>query len=223
MFLLVAMVAPFIWQINVRIYSANIYLAICGGCYLGYESLILLTRPVIDSRLGIALDATLLYLIPYSIVFAIGLRLPSMTRVLIWRLCLGAFFLFALMSLDHYYAVGEYVPTQKYKYPPTAYYLSFAVACSTLLWLLATKLISSIRSILLLSVIDFIAQNSIWIYLWHIPMVEMVHFEYIVKYAMVFLLAISVTFVQVTFLKKYILPGVQNVATKKYLLTIFTG
>jgi hypothetical protein len=185
-FLLVALVSPIICLINSRTSSNARYLALTGTGYLLYE-LLLVSMPISDSFAGRTLESTLLYVLPYSFVFAIGLRLPSLTKPQIKRLCLGAVSVFILIGGALYFESGKFIPTQNFKYPPKAYYLSFALAVSLFLWLISDRVLSATIFKRLLKPIAFIAQNSIWIYLWHIPMVEMIHLGFFIKFPTVFL------------------------------------
>jgi len=222
-FLLVALAAPLIWTISDHIGSNTRYLTVCGVVYIAYEVLMLITKSISDSYVGTLLEITLNYLLPYGIVFAVGLRLPSMTRQQIRSLCIGAFTVFILICGALYTEAERFVPTQNYKYPPTAYYLSFALACSTFLWLFSGRLLLSTKSKYLWKSIEFIAQNSIWIYLWHILMIDIIHFWFLIKYPLVFLLATLIVLVQVTCVNRLILTRLDSITKRKFIQTLFTG
>lgn len=222
-FLLVALVSPFIWIIHKHTILNKIYFLKCAGIYLAYELLVTSTRSLADTPIRNIIEISLLYLIPYSLVFSIGLRLSSMTRPEIKRLCLGAFLTFILIGVMLYLLTGNITPTQNSKYPPTAYYLSFALAGSTLLWLSTNWILSRIKFIKILQFIEFSANNSIWIYLWHIPIVQAINLSYWIKYPLVFMFATTVTFIQVKCVTSFIIPRIHSISTKKQLQTLFTG
>ena len=56
-----------------------------------------------------------------------------------------------------------------YKYPPTNIFIVYGIIMSILLYML----VSLRRKIALSPLISFISRNSIWIYLWHIPIVSL--------------------------------------------------
>ena len=62
--------------------------------------------------------------------------------------------------------LGFFVPTQQYKYPPTIYYLSYAIACLNFLYLLCRSL-SEFNGVSR-KIILWFSSNSLWVYLWHI-------------------------------------------------------
>ena len=222
-FLLVALVSPLLSKISAQTASDARYFVMLGGAYMFYELLADLIAPISASFVGNVLDSTLLYLLPYSLVFAIGLRLPSLSNRQVGWLCLSAAAVFVLLCGERHFESGVFVPTQVDKYPPTAYYLSFALAGATFLWWISDRVLAAIKSKTALGLIKFIAQNSIWIYLWHIPMVDSIHQNFVVKYLLVFLAAVTMTFVQVRCVERLLLPRILNAATKKRLKSLLTG
>lgn len=125
---------------------------------------------------------TLQLIIPYALsfgaIFLLGLRWLQFSirqMVLIFLFVLS---IFGWLTLSYFVDTGAFVPTQEYKYPPTAYYLSFAVALIVAIDLLIrcmdlTKLPSNMNS-----AASFLSANSIWIYLWHIPFVEFLDLDF---------------------------------------------
>lgn len=71
----------------------------------------------------------------------------------------------------------------------------------------------------------FLSSNTIWVYLWHIPIVEYFKLtddklEWYVKYAIVVCISFLITFLQV-YIIKWIVR--QNPCKLKFLKVIFTG
>ena len=103
-------------------------------------------------------------LLPYGLVFLYGLRMDKLSD----RQTLTIGVLTAAVSiavgLYLYMETGGFVPTQDYKYPPRLYYLAYALAASSLLYLyLREKSVTVFRT-----QITWISENSLWIFLWHI-------------------------------------------------------
>lgn len=124
---------------------------------------ILQTCPM-NSVLHFVLDEYVIYLIGYGAVFLCGLELAQrqikkskVLFVLLWVM---------LVCLIVTMVIREGLPIcfSDYKYPPRFYFLAYGIIVSALLWLpreYYSKLNNS-------SLLQFMGQNSMWIYLWHI-------------------------------------------------------
>jgi hypothetical protein len=82
---------------------------------------------------------------------------------------------------------------------------------------------SFLEQIKMVALVQFIAQNSIWIYLWHIPLVKNIQLSYGIKYLLVFAIAITLTYIQVSFVHKVLLKRIKTPITKKMINTLLTG
>jgi len=224
-FLLVAVVAPLLSRVHEALPSHGRYLGLLLGIYLVYELLLALGQPLLTTPAGEFLGLTLCFVVPYGVLFAVALRIPRLRAAQLTVLGVGAAIVFLVMGVSLYLQTGALVPTQKYKYPPTAYYLSFALAVSVLLWALSARLVHWVGQAKLGTLVQFMAQNSIWVYLWHIPMLDWVsvRWYWFVKYPLVLGMAVMVTWVQVSWVEKWLLPQLQNSATRKRLRTWLTG
>ncbi len=69
----------------------------------------------------------------------------------------------------------------------------------------------------------FIAGNSIWIYLWHIPLLKLVHTGFAIKYAIVFVVATLATFIQVWLVENVLVKNIKHDLSKKNLKILLTG
>ena len=226
-FLLVALTAPFVFAVNERISSNRIYLVLLAVLYLLYELFLATVRPFDDGILGQLFSFYICYTPGFSLIFALGIRLTRLTR----KQCvlLGIGFLVVFLACAFWYGRGAdgFVGTQKFKYPPRIYYLSYALAVSSLA-IAAAPLVCSVlaRQKVIESVIFFIAQNSLWIYLWHIPMLQVsyrIHQTFWVEYVMVFSGAVCMAFAQSVLIRKCILPFIANDRFKKNILALLTG
>lgn len=106
-------------------------------------------------------------LIPYTLVYLYGLRMSLLSVKELVFIMLSFFLLFVSISYVKYIEVGHFVSTQKFKYPPTIYYFSYAFLCINLLYLIITKVIV-ISNHKIENIIVWLSSNSLWIYLWHI-------------------------------------------------------
>lgn len=222
-FLLVAIAAPAIMHFSCKANSHTRYFLVLGVVYIAYELLLLATKPNLGSMAGRTFESTVLYIIPYAIVFAVGLRLPALSRNKVLRLTVGAFIIFTAVGVILYAISGKFISTQKFKYPPSIYYLSYALGVSCVAWLASDAILMKIKKIGFSEPILFVAQNSIWVYLWHIPLIEISLFPFYLKYSLVFMLATVATFFQVKFVKQILLPSVSNASIRKNLNILLTG
>lgn len=223
-FLLVALLAPFIYLISKKTESSSKYLLLLLAIFMIYELCRYFSMPYIEEGIGKNLSLIFYYMIPYSLLFALGLRIPRLKVKTNSGLLL--FFTVCFIGINAYFwdITGEFVPTQKYKYPPSIYYFSYAIAVSMLLWVAADKILNLLsKRKIIINTILFIAQNSIWIYLWHIPLVKALNLDYSTKYFVVYTVAICVTFTQVWFVNKYLIPAFSNERARKNLKMVLTG
>ena len=77
------------------------------------------------------------------------------------------FFLFLLICYItyFYFTAGQIYPTQKFKYPPQSYYLSYAMFMSSFLFFV-TNYTNFFNKIIDNALIKAIGSSTLWIYLW---------------------------------------------------------
>ena len=132
----------------------------------------------------------------YSIPFLLGLRIKSLSKIEINKAIVFTFILAIIFFMLYIYQNGfELNISSKYKYPPHSFYISYGCLMSLFLWYLRPLLSILNKSKLLL----FIGQNTMWIYLWHIPYVLILNRVldiWYLKYIIVVVMSISTYFVQ---------------------------
>ena len=222
-FLLVAMVSPFILKFCRNTKSHGLYFSILSAIYVVYELVLFFTKSHLDSIGGKVFQNLVLDLVPYAIVFAIGLRLTELSKKEVVGLAVGALVLFVAVGAVLFVVYGKVYSTQSFKYPPQIYYLSYGIGISSLLWLASESIVSLVKTLKISAPILFVAQNSIWVYLWHIPLIAIVHLPFYLKYPLVFVVASLVAFVQVQFVKQVLLPRISDSTTKRNVNMILTG
>jgi len=153
------------------------------------------------------LDGFLLPTLSYSSLFMIGYKwreIPKDRKVL---MLISTFFAFCFLQ---WFVVkffgGEYFNPNSYKYPPQLFYICYGLMMSLVFYFIFK--IFSKRYIFNLPVVVFISSNTIWIYLWHIPIVEFFlrsgsDFPVIIKYILSFAIPILVTYAQVMAVKMF--------------------
>jgi peptidoglycan/LPS O-acetylase OafA/YrhL len=77
------------------------------------------------------------------------------------------------------------------------------------------------------ALVAFIARNSLWIYLWHIPLTKVLEFHsgpsFVLRFFFVFSVSMALVYIQVTLVEKLILPRLQGEALRKNVRILFTG
>jgi fucose 4-O-acetylase-like acetyltransferase len=224
-FLLVAIVSPFIYSYSRNQPSNLRYLATVALVYISYVLILLVFQPVMTSgsAIGFIAENTAFYILPYSAVFAIGLRMPELSRKQLATMCFLFFIVFATWIVVHWVNYGKFLPTQAFKYPPQSYYLSYAMLISVMVWSFSGEIIEFLKKLNFSPIIFFFGQNSIWIYLWHIPIVQLVKQPFLVKYPLVLISASVITLIQINIVHKYLLPFVHSATIKRNLRLLLTG
>ena len=221
-FILVSLVSPLIYLFHKKIRSDALFFTIIIATFLLYEAIRYLSLPYIDSGLWKAISLITHYVIPYTLIFTLGLRLKSLSLYNFSSLLLVSGSIFVLLGLYLYHSTGTLVPTQAMKYPPSMYYFSYAVFISCILFKLSVTLAEHLKLSRVSPIISFCARNSIWVYLWHIPFIDIYNTTFLLKYVLVFSTAIAITKVQVTSVI-YMAEKIQNGRYKKGLKSILTG
>jgi hypothetical protein len=221
-FLLVALVSPwlFTWQQNTVTDSK--YYGLLAACFVLYELIRYFSMPYIWQGAGEIISAIILYVIPYGILFAIGLRMPQASKNQSYAIALLSLTIFLIAGAGLYIMNGQFVPTQELKYPPSIYYFSYALFVSSLLWIHSGKIECLLEKLQVKNVVLFIASNSIWIYLWHIPLIKNIHTYYVLKFFIVFITAVLITYMQ-TLLVSALVKRIDSVECKKNIKVLFTG
>jgi len=221
-FLLVALVSPFILKFSNSTKSHATFFSVTAAIYIAYEIILFITKSFSESPIRTMFENTVLYVIPYAILFAIGLRLTQLSKQHMINFMMVAFAVCVTVGAILWNASGTLVLTQEFKYPPSIYYLSYALAVSLFLWLISDRIVTAVKQLGIYEPVMFIAQNTIWIYLWHIPLIEIINLEFYIKYPIVFALASCIAFVQIYLVKKVLIPRLSsqsNIRNVNYLLT----
>lgn len=223
-FLLVALAAPFLFKLHQAQKSHIKYLAILLAAYIPYEMCVYATNNMATGKAFEYASLVIYYLVPYSLLFGYGLRMDGISRkghIAIFTLASAVF---SVIAVYFYIHSGHIVPTQDFKYPPRIYYLSFALIGCEFMWLAGPYVweqaarIPAVRHAIL-----FIARNSLWIYLWHIPFIKYIDTNFAAKYAVTVACATAITAGQVYIVNRWIIPAFASTAMQKRIRSVFTG
>jgi len=228
-FLLVALVAPFIAQLDRKIKSNRKYLAILLVGYLLYEGLMHLSAFVGDGALKEFINFYVDYALGYGMIFALGMRIRKLSTKELWFVGGFAMIVFVILGAYHFVQEGHFVQTQKFKYPPSAYYVSYAIVACLITWALVDKFVGTLvtMNIWIESAVMFIAQNTLWLYFWHTIALfvsyRMHEQNFLMKYFVVYGLSILAVFIQNKIVKKVVLSRVENDRARNEIKALLTG
>ncbi len=146
-----------------------------------------------------------LYVFGYSSAFVLGLNLKGASKKSNIEMLLFLAMVLCLVILYYHHETGFWFVPNNYKYPPHCYFLVWGAFMSVLLW--TTKDVWS--GLTNNRFLIWMGQNTIWIYLWHIPFLKPVvmllsRVSWVIRYVLVFGLAILIFGIQYN-LVKYIL------------------
>ncbi|MCG5610684.1 acyltransferase family protein [Klebsiella pneumoniae] len=164
------------------------------------------------------LSDVILPTISYGAVFILGYKFLTYNKIQI----LFAFFVFLAAFITYviynYLAHEVVYGPQVYKYPPTLYYISYSVVMTIVVFYAIEKYLPVAR---LPSILFSMSSNTIWIYLWHIPVVEYFYrynpsVNFIIKYVFAVTIATILALTQKKIISKFF-------SKYRIMKVIFTG
>lgn len=150
-----------------------------------------------------------IYALAYSAPFLLGykLRYSNAKSNLFWVIFCSLLLMLGIClyiyNIDFPISISP-----KFKYPPQAYFIIYGMFCSLMLWISRNWWVKTIDC----KLTRFIGQNTIWIYLWHIPFVALllnVVNDWLIRYVILVLCPTLLFFIQYrivngnNFLNKY--------------------
>lgn len=163
--------------------------------------------------------------LPYMFVFLIGYKFMTLNKRQIWQLIACSASVFTALVIYFYLALNSFIPTQVDKYPPGIYYLSYALFMCALIYFYADTITGYLHNTIAWKVVKISSENSIWLYLWHIPFILMCHnlsLNFVIAFFTTYTLALFVVYSQVK-LVRLITNHIKNERASKLISTIFTG
>lgn len=190
-FLIVMLMTPLLLKVENKVKKGWCIYLIAGAMLFIQNCL---SEGLYDMRQTLVVGDWLLYVFGYPAIFLIGLRFrkaPMKERAFLLAImvCVMVF-----LGLEVSAENGTWLCFQPFKYPPHAYFLLWGVTVSVALWMTSRWWTPVLDNRLF----TFIGRNTIWIYIWHIPFVNMVvsgpfsGWDNIFKYLFVYGMALCV-------------------------------
>lgn len=211
-FILMMFLTPLLYRINLST-TKNIVATISSLVILNIlcNHLNNTTNPL--SFIGFTNKEILTYSFGYLILFTAGRSLKMSNCRQLGTLILLGIIILSVCLLNIHLNNSSFIITE-YKYPPHLYFLAYGMILSIILFLLFRKYIP--RNIYENRVIQFIGCNTIWIYLWHIPLQKIINtleVHWIIKWPMLVISSAFIFYLQYILVNKFAPSKI-----KKYLL-----
>lgn len=201
-FLLVMIVTPLLKKIEGKIANDWYFIVLLTALYLCTGALYIASEAIDDKILNFIIRDILQYAVAYSIPFIIGVRIKTLSEnnkeskfssILIVLCLAGVVYSFANNGLDI---------SHSYKFPPRSCFILYGVLMCVVAWI-SRGLWN--KKIVEFGLFGWIGRNTIWIYLWHMPLVLCANYliaNWLIKYLLVYSTSAIAFFVQYSIVKR---------------------
>ena len=212
-FLLVMLLTPMITKVSEMIKSEALYILLLILMLFLNQLSFQLTTILAEGFYRSAFVDIIVYGVAYSFPFALGVRLKNVSRkgYLIYIILLILFFSLLCLNCIHA-SINPLGISTGYKFPPRPYFIVYGSLISVILWA-SKKWWGKLSENKFTA---FVGQNTIWIYLWHMPFAlfaTVFMHNWAVKYFFVYGMALLIFYIQYRIVRK-----VNNLTINKYLL-----
>ena len=108
--------------------------------------------------------------IPYCLFFYFGHLSRSISSRGMGGISLASGLIFLAGAVYFYLKNQTFIPTWHFKYPPQLYYVSYAMACIGILFILRQPVSRFLERIYLARFFSFVGSHTLWLYFYHIIM-----------------------------------------------------
>ena len=213
-FLIVMLVTPFILKINSKIRNIRLFFFIFIVAFFVLEGIHMIGLKCNKEGFPSFIIVDIIqYGLAYSMPFILGVWCRNAGKVQQYKLLVFVFAIFVVCLI--YYVFNYGLPiriTPFFKTPPHSYYIVYGCFVSVILWQM--KAIISKWSINKYFIL--LGQNTIWIYLWHMPFAlvsNKINDSWLIRYLFVYGAAIFMFMLQRSIVNK-----TSSDFAKKYLL-----
>lgn len=216
-----------IWPLAVKLLNKSKHkYKIIIFAYLAYELLwYLFSKSSVTSGEKEFFRESIFYVIPYLLLFFYWRMISRTKRKWIELIAYLTFAIIVIWEIYSYTQTWNILNIQAYKYPPTFFYLVYAIFMSSMIFIYIEEF-KDIKNEKAIKSIKFLGSSTMWIYLWHIPAVY--YFQnytnwiyYLWKYLRVLAFAITLTLIQQAFFKQILRIKFLSDNSKKNIKAIF--
>ena len=213
-YLICSLLTPLFFYFNNKIKSSKRKFLILLLVYVLYELFVF--SGINESN--VIFEFIIAYAIPYGVIYVLGMVSRKTSHVEDMKISIIFFFIFMISAVCVFLIYNQIQATQIMKYPPTIYYISYALFMSFLLMGIF-KMIPLKK----LGFIEFCSSSSPWIYLWHIFFLYVIpllfgQIHWTAYYMVVVTCSIAVCYVQ-----NKIVDKLESRNINKNILKLFRG
>ena len=213
-FLIVMLATPFILKLNNRIENIRLFVFVIVAAVFALEGIHLIgVQCDKESVASFVLVDIIQYGIAYSIPFMLGVRCRNAEKKEQHKLLAFVIVVFTVSLVYYVFSYGLPIRiTPNFKTPPHSYYIVYGCFVSVVLWQMKTKISKWLTN----KYFILLGQNTIWIYLWHMPFAlvsNRLSDSWVVRYIFVYGTAILIFMIQRSIVNK-----INSDFARKYLL-----
>lgn len=213
-FLIVMLATPFILKLNNRIENIRLFVFVIVAAVFALEGIHLIgVQCDKESVASFVVVDIIQYGIAYSIPFMLGVRCRNAEKMEQYKLLVFVIVVFVVSLVYYTFSYGLPIRiTPNFKTPPHSYYIVYGCFVSVVLWQMKTKISKWLTN----KYFILLGQNTIWIYLWHMPFAlvsNRLSDSWVVRYIFVYGTAILIFMIQRSIVNK-----INSDFARKYLL-----
>ena len=213
-FLIVMLATPFILKLNNRIENIRLFVFVIVTTVFVLEGIHLIgVQCDKESVASFVVVDIIQYGIAYSIPFMLGVRCRNAEKKEQHKLLAFVIVVFTVSLVYYVFSYGLPIRiTPNFKTPPHSYYIVYGCFVSVVLWQMKTKISKCLTN----KYFILLGQNTIWIYLWHMPLAlvsNRLSDSWVVRYIFVYGTAILIFMIQRSIVNK-----INSDFARKYLL-----
>lgn len=213
-FLIVMLATPFILKLNNRIENIRLFVFVVVAAVFALEGIHLIgVQCDKESVASFVVVDIIQYGIAYSIPFMLGVRCRNAEKKEQHKLLAFVIVVFTVSLVYYVFSYGLPIRiTPNFKTPPHSYYIVYGCFVSVVLWQMKTKISKWLTN----KYFILLGQNTIWIYLWHMPLAlvsNRLSDSWVVRYIFVYGTAILIFMIQRSIVNK-----INSDFARKYLL-----
>lgn len=195
--LILALIAPIVYALTKNLPSNYIFLCFSAG--------LTITEWLFSLNYCKSFEIVIMTL-PYALVYMLGINLNKFSRLHLLTIAIMLIAVFVSYFVYLYITKQHIILTSEYKYPPRIYYISYGLGITLLLWLFRFKILIATNHCRLTSFLKYVGSHTYWLYLYHIPMVDIIGDKVnpFISFVIIFTLALSCVYIQDSIVKRYI-------------------